>query len=83
MAASLYKDAFARAARIIGGREALAAHLRVSVDRLGKWSTNAVRPPIHALESLARVFVQELLRKYGRPALRPAHATARRKHRRR
>jgi hypothetical protein len=66
MAANRHKGAFADAARIVGGRVALAAHLGVSLDDLRTWSTNAVRPPVHVLEALAQLLARELMKKSGR-----------------
>jgi ribosome-binding protein aMBF1 (putative translation factor) len=65
MASNLYKGVFLRATEILGGKEQLAAHLKVDLERLRKWSSNSSRPPVQVLQSLAELLKQELMKKYA------------------
>jgi hypothetical protein len=64
MAADLYRRAFARAAKILGGRQQLAEYLRIDSQLLSKWSMPAAQPPEYVLQCVARLLRRELLRNY-------------------
>jgi hypothetical protein len=64
MAVDLYRRVIARAADILGGREHLASYLRIDLQQLDAWCRRAVRPPQHALRSLAQLLKRELVKNY-------------------
>jgi hypothetical protein len=66
MTTDLYRRAFARAASILGGKDELAKYLRSDSARVSKWSSFAVLPPVHVLQSIAHLLKDELLKKYKR-----------------
>ena len=66
MTTNLYRQAFARAAEILGGKEQLAKYLGSDPAHVGKWSSFAVLPPVQVLQSIAHLLKEELVKNYKR-----------------
>ena len=70
MRADLYRRAFSRALEISGSRERLAAYLRTEPERLDDWLAGKGKPPVAALQALARLLKHKLLLECERPKRR-------------
>ena len=71
MRADLYRRAFSRALEISGNRERLAAYLGTESERLDDWLAGKGKPPVAALQALARLLKHKLLLECERPKRRP------------
>ena len=70
MRADLYRRAFSRALEISGSRERLAAYLGTEPKRLEDWLAGKGKPPVAALQALARLLKHKLLLECERPKRR-------------
>lgn len=70
MKADLYRRAFHRAVEISGSRERLAAYLGTERKRLEEWLQGRGKPPVAALQALARLLKHKLLHESDRPRRR-------------
>ena len=70
MKGDLYRRAFSRALEISGSRERLAAYLGAERQRLDEWLAGKGKPPLAALQALARLLKHKLLEECERPRKR-------------
>jgi hypothetical protein len=62
MGGDLHRRALARAVKIAGGKDRLAAYLKVDAEFLSRLLAGQSEPPLKVLQSLARLLKHELLR---------------------
>jgi hypothetical protein len=63
MPAALYRRVFTRATKILGGEEQLARYLHAGEREVHHWRHGG-QPPVEALQLVAELLKQQLLKKY-------------------